>query len=356
MADIMKFEDLLKLSENVLKAETDPKAPSTFSYKGVQMYCEDAQKVLREEMRKFVGFGDYYDVEENLPKVFRLISKNIDEVLPRNIDNTIGRWAEIQNLKQGDKAIFTRRLGKQRAKNTFVTRAGLSATYDVFRLDQSTFEVPTNAYGGAAEIGFEEYLDGRVDFSELTKVVLDGIENAVYKEVRDAMEKTAAVMTPNTNNKAVVNGFSYEALVNLIQTASIYGGNVQILAPYTLASKFTNHPSFTSDADRADMRNQGYIGKIAGARVILLPQSFDDETNANHIYQNRYAYILPTSGRDNKIAKVALEGQTIVKQWENRDNSRELQAYKKLGVALVSDAPQLCIYEDASIPYVHHRW
>ena len=33
---------------------------------------------------------------------------------------------------------------------------------------------------------------------------------------------------------------------------------------------------------------------------------------------------------------VAFEGQTIVKEWENRDNSMELQAYKKMGTAIVT--------------------
>lgn len=355
----MSYKDLSTLAKKVLRAENvkpGGQAPVSFNVNGVELYYDAAQDVLRDEMKKFVGYGNYYDMEEQLPKLYRLISESIDDVLPRNVDAAIGQWAEVKNLRQNEKAIFTRRLGVQRAKHTFITRVGLSATYDVFRLDTKEFEVPTNAYGGAAQIGFEEYLDGRVDYSELTRIVLEGIENSIFKEVRHALEKTAALMTPNTNNKAVVNGFNYDALNNLITTARSYGGNVQILATQALASKFTNHPSFTSDADRADMRNDGYIGKIGGANVVLLPNAYEDETNTNRVYQDRYAYILPTDGPDSKIVKVALEGQTIVKQWENRDNSRELQAYKKLGVALVADAPQVSVYEDTSIPYVKHRY
>lgn len=350
----MDYNNLVSLAKNVLRQEASKTPVLTFSVAGNELSLDAAKDVLREEMITFTGGkdADYYAREAKLPLVFKLISEVVDEILPKNVDATIGRWAEVKSFKQGVKPIFRRKLGNRRAANTFVTRVGLSGTYDVFRLDSSEFEVVTNAFGGAAQIGLEEYLDNRVDFSELIAIILDGLENAVYKEVRSALERTSALMAPNTNNKAVVNGFNYDALVNLIQTARSYGNNVQILASYALASKFTNHPSFTSDADRIDMRNNGYIGKIAGANIIVLPNTYEDETNSRRTFQDRYAYILPTDGGDSKIVKVAIEGQTIVEQWKNRDNSRELQAYKKFGVAMVSDAPQLCIYEDTSIPYI----
>lgn len=351
----MTYKELLALSRKILFVETTSKTiPVTFTASnGSELNFEHAQEMLRTEFKKLAGGDDYYDRQDALPMVYRLIAETVDEILPKSIDKTVGRWAEVKTFKQGQKNTFQKRLGKSRAKS-FVSRVGLSGTYDVFRLDHSSFEVPTNATGGAAQIGFEEYLDGLVDYSELTRIILNGIEDSIFTEIRNALESTAAQMTAGTNNKAVVNGMDYEALTNLIATARAYGSSVQIITGELLASKLTNHPAYTSDADKEDMRNQGYIGKIAGAEVIILPQSFTDETNTEKVFQDRYAYIIPAGGNDNKIVKVAVEGQTIVKQWENRDNSKELQAYKKIGVAMVTDAPQLCIYEDTSIPYVVH--
>ena len=37
------------------------------------------------------------------------------------------------------------------------------------------------AYGGAAEISIEEFLDGRVDFAELVDIVMEGLDEAIYK-------------------------------------------------------------------------------------------------------------------------------------------------------------------------------
>ena len=41
--------------------------------------------------------------------------------------------------------------------------------------------------------------------------------------------------------------------------------------------------NFIGDADKADMRNFGYIGKYMGADVIIIPQSFTDATNTTKV-------------------------------------------------------------------------
>ena len=47
-------------------------------------------------------------------------------------------------------------------------------------------------------------------------------------------------------------------------------------------------------------------------------------------------YIIP-EGANGKPVKVAMEGTTIIDEYENRDRSREIQSYKKFGVAVIDD-------------------
>jgi hypothetical protein len=68
--------------------------------------------------------------------------------------------------------------------------------------------------------------------------------------------------------------------------------------------------------------------------VVELPVSYEDETNTTEVFGGKYAFVLPSSNY--KIMMVAFEGNTIVKDWENRDNSMEIQAYKKMGTAIVT--------------------
>lgn len=46
------------------------------------------------------------------------------------------------------------------------------------------------------------------------------------------------------------------------------------------------------------------------------------------------AYILPASGE--KVVKVVLEGATQIRDHENKDNSMEVYAWKKMGCAILA--------------------
>ena len=73
---------------------------------------------------------------------------------------------------------------KRRAKQ-FVTKVGLAGIYEVFKLDGKSYEVPTSAFGGAAQIGFEEFLDGRVDFADVLEIVMEGLDECVYLKLKE---------------------------------------------------------------------------------------------------------------------------------------------------------------------------
>ena len=92
--------------------------------------------------------------------------------------------------------------------------------------------------------------------------------------------------------------------------------------------------------------NNGYIANYKGHNVIVLPQSFEDETNTTKVIDPSYAWIIPT-GAD-KPVKIAFEGQTIVDEYTNADRSREMQVYKKVGVAAII-TNNICVYRNTSL-------
>ena len=69
---------------------------------------------------------------------------------------------------------------KRRAR-TFVTRVGLAGRYETFILDGARMEVQTGAIGSAARIGFEEFLDGRWQFSDFTSIILEQMDYFIYQ-------------------------------------------------------------------------------------------------------------------------------------------------------------------------------
>lgn len=321
---MLSFAELKKLSKAIISY----KEPIQFSASNEVITLDEMNDMLRDELRS--KLGTYKDYRRNKLDYFELMEETIDEILPRNVLDAYGQFATVKQFAQGSKPVFKRKLGRNRAKS-FITKAAMAGVYETFKLDFETFEVPIVAYGGAAQISIEEFLDGTLDWNELVEIVMEGLMEAVYKEIMAALINVVDYL-PN-NNKASGSSFNGTATDKVLATVGVYGTPV-IFCTYEFAQTIIPDTNFISDADKNDKRNMGYIGMYHGAKVILLPQSFTDETNTTKVIDPSYAWVFP-AGKD-KVVYVAIEGQTVIKDFDNRDFSTEIQAYKKFGVAIVA--------------------
>ena len=337
----------MALNRNELKdlmlavAKADKKAPAAYSFGDKNYSYEDLNEALRVELKEIAGTYSLY--RENKNMVFALIEETVDAILPKKVMEQYGMFAEVKTFGQGDRPVFNRKEGRNRAKQ-FITRVGLAGIYEVFKLDKSSFEVQTSAYGGAAQIGFEEFLDGRVDFAEVTSIIMEGLDEVIYQEIAKALK--AGIAQLPAANQSSHSGFDATKFEKLIAVARAYG-EPTIYCTYELAAKILPAGGWVSDEMRNEMNSQGYLGQYKGNRVIVLPQSFTDETNSVKTIDPSYAWIIPAGGND-KPVKIAFEGQTIVDEYTNYDRSREIQVYKKVGVVAMM-TNNICCFEDTSL-------
>ena len=347
---------LIALAKATAKASLNPSVAFAFGDK--KLTYEALNETFRKEMDELAG--TYAQYRENKNLIFNLIEVGLDEVLPQKVLQNYGQFAEVKTYAQGDKPVFRVRISeasKKRAK-TFVTRVGLAGRYETFKLDGYTLEVPTAAYGGAAQIGFEEFLDGHITMSDVYDLVLEGLDEAVYREIAKALEN--AVQNVQTANKASVAGFDEVTFDRLLATADAYGQSsiyctyefAATIAPTvaTTSGNTTTYPinwDAMSNGMKEDRWNNGYFTRYKGHNMIVLPQSFEDATNTTKVIDPGYAWIIPTGAE--KPVKVAFEGATAVKEHENADWSREIQTYKKLGVAVFNINPGICVYQNTSL-------
>lgn len=337
----------MSLERNELKqlmlavAKADKNAPVAYSFGEKQYDYNALNDTLREELKELAGTYSLY--RENKNTIFALIEETIDEILPKKVMEQYSMFAEVRTFAQGDRPIFNKKEGRRRAKQ-FVTRVGLAGIYEVFKLDKSTFEVPTSAFGGAAQIGFEEFLDGKVDFAEVTEIIMEGLDEVVYEEIAKAL--IGGISQLPQANKVTHAGFDEAKMDKLIAIARAYG-EPAIYCTYELAAKILPVSDWVSSEMKNERNAQGYISQYKGNRIVILPQSFTDETNATKVIDPSYAWIIPTGGND-KPVKIAFEGQTIVDEYTNYDRSREIQVYKKLGVVAMM-TNNICVYEDSSL-------
>ena len=89
------------------------------------------------------------------------------------------------------------------------------------------------------------------------------------------------------------------------------------------------------------------VGVNVGALSRQINNTHDDDNNKTTWIDPQMAYIMP-SGKE-KVVKVVLEGPTQIREFENRDNSLEVYAWKKMGVAILTNN-NWCIYQNYGIP------
>ena len=338
-------DQLFELARATAKASLNPSVAYAFGDKKLTYDALDT--TFRNEMNNLAD--TYAKYRENKNLIFSLIETGIDEVLPAKVLQSYGQFADVKTYAQGDKPVFNVRISeasRRRAKG-FVTRVGLAGRYETFKLDGYSFEVNMSAYGAAARIEFEEFLDGCIKMSDLYDIVLEGLDEKVYRQIAAGL--VAMVRQVKKVNKTVQSVFDVNEMDRLLATADAYGQST-IYCTFEFAATMKPDKDWASDSMKENLWNNGYFTTYKGHRVIVLPQSFEDETNAKKVIDPSYAYIIPTGAE--KPVKIAFEGQTAVREVgvENNDDwSRDIQTYKKMGIAVYLINPGICVYQNSSL-------
>ena len=346
---------------------------------------KDVKETLRAELKALAP--NKYEYEKNKLEIFQIIQESFDEVLPDYVGNFIGQFAEIKSVPNGQRASFIIKRGRRRAK-TFVTEVGLAGVYEAFRLDVDTFEVSAKAYGGAAYIDFERTLDGSEDLVEPLQLLLDGLQEAIYRELLKALITATQNSDMPKANIASATNFDPAEMQRLCTIAKNYGGGnavifatpefvqemgpdaigMPIYGPYAIPAGTpipptpaagTPYPGYAtpvySPNDIASIAATGYITMFRGTPIVQLPQAFVDENNDTYQVPPQYAFIFPAGNQ--KIIKVVFEGDTDVRDWQHRDRQMEIEIYKKFGVAILT-TNDWCVYENhalATLPSASYK-
>ena len=342
--------DLVQLAKIVAKA--DRSTPVAYSFNGENFSYDALQETLRQELNEYAS--TYAMFRENKNLIFSIIEEVINDVLPKRVEEAYSEFAEVKQFAQGDKPLFRRKVNSKNRAKQFITRVGLAGVYEVFKLGAAdeVFEVATSAIGGAAQIGFEEFLDGRADFAELTSVVMEGMDELIYREIAEAM--AAAINQLPPANRYAFNGFDEAAFDRLLTIAAAYG-EPTIYCTYEFAVKMIPQEAWRyTEAMKDELYRTGRLANYKGKKVVILEQGFEDETNSTKVIDPGYCWIIP-NGADTKPVKIAFEGGTLIDDRKNDDWSREIQVYKKVGVVAMM-TNNICSYIDTSLKGQMSNW
>ena len=328
-----------------IAATAKPSAPVAYSFNGQNLSYDAINETLRKEFNELAGTYALYRENKNL--IFSIMEEVLTDVLQKKVVEQYDQFAEVKTFAQGQKVLFRRKLDVRARAKQFITRVGLAGIYEVFKLgrNEESFEVRTSAIGGAAQIGFEEFLDGRVDFAEVTQIVMEGMDELIYKEVAAALQASVNQLPPA--NRVATPGFDEASMDRLITIAAAYG-TPTIYCTYEFAVRMVPKEAWRyTERMKEELWKNGRLADYKGTRVVILEQGFEDQTNSTKVIDPGYAWVIPT-GADSKPVKIAFEGATIVDEYTNYDRSREIQVYKKVGVVAML-ANDICCYVDTSL-------
>jgi hypothetical protein len=174
-----------------------------------------------------------------------------------------------------------------------------------------------------------------------------GLDECIYIEIEKQLNGAVANINPNNYDTAA--GFNEDKFDTLLSKADSYAHSTIYCTLEFAAQMIPQTGDWISNEMKNTRWNNGYLANYKGHQVIILAQSWEDNNvgpNGTRVIDPSLAYIIPT-GAD-KPVKIALEGSTITREYENYDMSREIQVYKKIGVrAVFSQA--ICVFKNSNL-------
>lgn len=282
------------------------------------------------------------DYARNAILINEIIEETVSTVLPLKVTEKLGIFADVATVGDGVTKKFHVKNGKITAAYT-----GLGVEQPRQKLYKGSFGVTTSAIGGSVYAEYEDLVCGRVDFSEMTNMLVDAIMDKIYAGIQDAL--VGAFGTANNANRFAEAGVTQAEFDKLMGTVMSYG-QPTIVGTWSGMALLSNAAAFdwlkASEADKLDVRNMGYVAKYKSASVILLPNSFTDETNATKVLDDGYKYIIPV-GAD-KPVKIVLEGRLHIKETQEKDWSTTKEYYQKAGISVLA-TNNLALHENTSL-------
>lgn len=325
--------ELKDLAINTARA-AEAKAPMNFSKSdgtAVSLTFREMNETLREEIAEMTKTARAY--EENKYALFEIITEVVDERLPRDLGQILDGFVEVHQYGNNDvPEIELRRKNHQWRGRSFVTLGTPAGQYEVFKIAKpGRLPIAMTAATGAVAIPYEDFVNGRVDWNELIEIVEQGILDVIYSEVIRNFDFVRKQL-PAANQKSSTD-FEEDVLSDLLGITEAYGSPT-ILCTARFARKITDGAEWASEAEKLARRKVGYMTDYKNAKIVVLPQTFMDETNEVKALDDETAYIIPEG--DQSIFHLALQGETHMKEFnEQGDWSKELHLYKKFGVGSV---------------------
>lgn len=280
---------------------------------------EDANELIRRAILRVAGCEegwDMYAFQENKFKVFRLLSEILTETVGRTIIDQYQSWVEIKDEALGDMTDF-----KVMDDSLFEVGYVADGTRELRRQRLVHGKVAMSAFPLGVKIyeEFDSFRLGRIDFPAMIQRVADSMDNAIAQIIVKGIENAYTEL----GSQFVIKGsYDDDKMTTLIQRVEAKTGKKAVIYGTKRALSQLRKSSNASwaDADKNDIREQGYVGKFNGTDVVEIPQSVD--LNSEFIISDDFMYVIPEG---TKIVKLRFEGDAYVEENTSETARKDMQ-------------------------------
>ena len=282
-------------------------------------------------------------------EVFAIISEVIEEIMPKDITNIMGAFAEVKEFERNAEVQFqVKGAGKKRARLT-IQKGARGGIYRAARIDNRYMGLDVEVETVGMFVSLEDILLGTVTLAELYQNILQGFEERIYQGIVAAL-RTAKTLAPGSNIFSG-SGLDLDDLDAAIRVAGAYGDNVVVIGFKSMLSGISNMSTVSGSTpnvsvdDVNDIRASGRVNLYKGTPVLELPNYIlTDGTTASWTFKESDLFVLPG---DSKPVKVALKGQLVMEEANHPTGSKVWNAHKMIGVGLLL-ADNVCIVTDSA--------
>jgi hypothetical protein len=339
MASVELIQDIKDL---MLVATNRAEAPIAAKFSEAGLSKSDIEASLREKLNSLYDPRNVYASPEGKNTCFALIAESVLEQLPKRVEQQFGIFIDQQTVKVGDKPRFTIKTGRSALKK-YVTKGSQGGTYRKGTLDAKEITFDYYTMVGGVRLEYREYISGFLTMAELQEIILDQAAFTVFTDVQSLLQATYSSLP--ANNKHQASSLVEAEMDRVIATVGTYGVPV-ILCTKTFANTLPMVSTYDTKAIN-DIHNMGVIQDYKGTRIIILEQSFTDDTNTEYVVNDEYAYILPT-GKE-PLVKVVYEGQMLITENKLRGTgAMEFQFEQTVGMTTIF-INNLGIYQNTAL-------
>ena len=296
---------------------------------------DSMEEKLREQFATLCtdseGKFNAHRFQENKELMFELMEEIVDEVLPTRIEELMGLFADVMTFDDGDKPRFKLKKGRKNVRR-FVTKVAPAGVYNRVKLATNYVDMDMEALGGAVFIPFEDYVAGDMTLEDVLTAMLDELQDKIYEEVQLAIQNTYTALPAANKHSAA--SLVEDEMKRVLDTVNAYGKATIFCTP-EFARTLVPSSGFLAETDKTTLNEFGFLGTYYGSPIIVMPQSFEDLDNVTKVFDPQYAYIVP-AGSDEQVVKLGFEGQTHMRDMQQKDWSFEIQMYKKYGISVLN--------------------